>query len=264
MSECNEPPTADRPDDAPALDVEGGSTYDPPTVPTVPTVQADPSALVKYYALRLTTPHADYSKLQSIICKHCKSWICAFHGPHGDDEVEKKEHFHFAMLDMSSSNVDAMRKSLRKSFDRSGNAFMSGKFMDNTVYKAIQYFRHEPSAELRYWGSGWLKIIDDSPEWEEREAKRPKVELTPAQLNKQGFPTLGYTNLLRQALRFNREHNLRTSDLRVVLSAMTTDGWQPSQDIMRKGLDPMHFRLYEFHAKGKVGAPPNWWDPKTI
>jgi hypothetical protein len=70
--------------------------------------------------------------------------------------------------------------------------------MDNTVYKAIQYFRHEPSVELKYWGSGWSQIIDDSPEWEERETKRSKVELTPAQLNKQGFPTLGYTNLLRQ------------------------------------------------------------------
>lgn len=238
------------------------STYD--TAPDLPTDRPTDD-LLRYYALRVTTPHSHWSRLVEVLRKYSKRFLAGLHYPHDDlehDVKDEHEHFHFVFLDcLDAKTQDAMKKALKKEFGRGGNGFFAGNNRDNHVYKAIQYMRHQPDVEFKHWGSGWTAIIDASPEWEDRASKKAKL----APKEKASFPTVTTYNVVKQALRWKKQHDLKTTDLAVVCEHMTRMGnWQPGPDVMRRGLDPMHFKMFEFHAKDKEGHVPNWWDPRFV
>lgn len=236
---------------------EGGSTYDPPSDHTTD------RPLIHYWGLRVTTPHADRNKLTQVLIKYSRFWLAGMHSSHAstDTDPEAKEHFHIILPDFDDKTKDALAKALRKEFDRAGQAFYAFHKYDNTVYKAIQYIRHDPSATFFHWGSGWNKIMDDAPDWEEPVQKKPKVEVK----EKLGHPTISPFNVVKQALKWRQRYNLKTTDLRVVCEHMSRVGnWQPNPYVAKYGIHKMYHDLFEYHAKDHVGPCPNWWDDRHI
>lgn len=228
-----------------------------PDQPDQPTNQ-----LVQYYALRVTTPHNDSDRLWTIFGEYSKHFLYC---KHAADDEDKFPHFHCVFTDLDTKGVEALRKRLKKEFGRAGNGFLSGKFMDNTVYKAIQYFRHDPEAEatFRHRGSGWSKIIEDSPDWDERREK-PEAIAQSKKRERASDSVLSYYNVVKQAIKHCHEHQIKTTRLEVALEHMTrTTNWMPDIHILRRGLDPFHYRIFEYRMNGRVGQTPDWWTVRS-
>lgn len=160
---------------------------------------------------------------------------------------------------MDGKTVDALKAAISRKWKRKGNGLYAGKFMDNTVYKGIQYIKHDPNVEWSHRGPYWRNIIDASPEWEDRVEKKARVEK-----EKLGHPVLTYSNVLKQAMLHREKYNLVTTELGAVLEHMTEHtNWTPDIRIMRTGLDEMHFRLFRYRCEGRLGPAPAWWKPKA-
>lgn len=249
MTEPPTPPTNQLPPTDPELDILTDEVL------THATSQFDLD-LLKYYTLRVTMPHKDYPELQAIIDKYSKNYCACLHV--ADDEVQH-EHFHIFFLGMEDTTIEAMRKRLKLEFSRSGNGFMSGKKMDNHIFKALQYVKHDEHVTYKHRGSRWEYYIAQSPEWEEKDTKKE----APKKRIREADPMLTYSNVLWRARAHRKEHRIQSTSLGVVLEHMTrTTAWIPSQDLMRKGLDPMHHRMFEYQAGEKKGRTPDWWTPK--
>ena len=242
--------------------VDGGeSTYDSTT--DIPTDRQTVTR-IHYYAYRVTLPQSERLQLKEILYKYSKDFCFGNHGGHAegevrDDDAEQLHHFHCIICDIDRKAVDALKAQISRKYDRKGNALHAGKFMDNTVYKGIQYIKHDPNVEWTFRGGHWPDTIDASPEWEERPAKKAKPDK-----EKLGWPVLTYTNVLKQAWKHREEHKMKTDQLGQVLEhMMKTTNWTPDIRLMRTGLDPLHFQQFTYKCNGKVGPAPNWWDPKV-
>jgi len=245
----------------PETDVGGGSLLiDSPTTSQPTNTTNNPP--VNYYSYRVTLPHTNYPALQEIFNRHCKTYLCGFHNAHGDEhDVEGAEHFHVLMLDIDSKAVEAIRLAVSRKFERKGNALHSGKFMDNSVTKGIQYISHDAHVTYKWRGTQWQHWIDISPDWDH--SLKGKKE--PEKRKREADPMLTYSNILWRALEHRREHKIASVDLAVTLEHMTrTTNWIPSADMMRRGLDPLHHSIFKYRAGGRVGKTPDWWTPKTI
>lgn len=229
-----------------------------------PTDRPLPTDLIHYYSYRVTISSEHRVRLKNVLFKYSKNFIFGNHGGHGEDgqvgdDVEKLHHFHCIILDFDHKKVDTFKKAMSKEFDRRGNGFHAGKFMDNTVYKGIQYIKHESGVDWTFRGGHWPDIIADSPDWEHREPKKERLVQKP----KLSWPVLTYSNVLKQAYLWRQEHKLSTTDLGLVLEHMTKNSkWQPDIRIMRTGLDEMHFKLFKYRCDPD-GSVPNWWQPKA-
>jgi len=229
-------------------------------IPVQPTSQPSNLSppLLKYYALRVTLPHTDIGQLQEVLNHYSKNYVLALHN--ADTEVGH-EHFHIAMVDIDSvKQVEALRKQLKAKFKRAGNAFLAGKFMDNHVYKALQYMKHDDAVTFRFRGPHWQEYIDQSPEWDPDLKKAPP----PQNKRKEGDPVFSFSNILTRSLKHRQDNQIGSLDLGVTLEHMTrTTNWIPSIQMMRNGLDPLHFKLFEYRASGRSGPTPNWWTPHS-
>ena len=231
-----------------------------PTVSLMDTVPTDqPTNLVvpkNYYALRVVLPHADWPKLQDVVNRYSKDYIVGLHP--ADDEC-KHEHFHFAILDMTEypKKEEAFRKYLKSKFASGGNKFYSGNFRDNGVLSAITYMKHVDDPQFKHRGSDWQKFIEMAPPWVHKARVEPGA---PTKRKRESDPVLTYTNVLWQARRWRKEHNIKSTDLGVVLEHMSRVGyWQPSIDLQRRGLDRMHYDRFAYQCNNCVGKNPSWW-----
>ena len=208
----------------------------------------------KYYALRVTLPHSESGALQECISKYSKNYVMALHYP--DDEVIH-EHFHLALVDITTTKqVEAMKVYLKRRFTKAGNGFIAGKFRDNHVLKAIQYMKHDENVTFKHRGSHWAGLIDEAPDWDpDFKAKKcsEKKEI-------KSDPMLSFSNLLFRALKHRRDNNIESTDLGVTLEHMgRTTNWIPSPQMMKNGLDPYHYKIFEFRARGRTGQYPPWY-----
>lgn len=222
---------------------------------TSPTDQ--PTNLMNYYSLRLTVPHVDYPIIQECINRYSKTYIACLHA--ADHEVQH-EHFHIFFLDLTPASVEAMRKLLKVKFKRQGNGFIQGKFMDNHIYKGLQYVKHDASVSYKTRGSGWNDHLAAAPPWVEKpadsESKSRKRTL-------ERDPLITYSNVLWRARRHRAEHSIPSTNLGVVLEHLCrTTNYQPSVDVLRRGLDPWHFKQFEYKCNDSVGKTPDWWTPR--
>jgi hypothetical protein len=130
---------------------------------------------------------------------------------------------------------------------RSGNALHSCKQRDNFATNFVKHCRHQPDCEFEWRGTGWSKLIDLSPSYDEVPRKKAKIEHKNS--DKDSFPTITHHNCLRQALRWNKEHNLNSTDLWEVMEHMTRVGnWQPDPKCIKEGLTWTHHALYKQRA----------------
>lgn len=214
--------------------------------------------LLNYYGLRLTLPHTDWPKVQEVLWKYSKNFCAAFHN--ADSECDA-EHFHLVFLDLTDrKKVEAMRLALKTEFQRAGNGFFAGGFRDNHVYKALQYMKHDVQVDWRHRGSHWPRYISESPEWD----STIKEKKTAEKRKREADPVLSFSNVLWRALKHRQDHKISSTHLGVTLEHMTrTTNWIPSPQIMKFGLDPLHFKLFEYRASGRVGKTPDWWTPHS-
>jgi len=148
---------------------------------------------------------------------------------------------------------------LKQKFGRQGNGFLSGKFMDNHIYKALQYVKHDESCTYKTRGSGWQSHLDAAPDWDHGQRSTGRL----SRKRPERDPLITYSNVLWRARAHREEHNIASTDLGVVLEHLTrTTNWTPSVDLMRKGLDVFHHKLFAYQVTGKVGKTPDWWTPK--
>jgi len=214
-----------------------------------------PTNLLNYYSLRVTVPHVDYPKLQEVFNQYSHNYCACLHVA---DKDVPHEHFHIFFLDMPDKTIEAMRKQLKIAFARQGNGFLAGKKMDNHLFKGLQYVKHDEHVTFKHRGSHWEDYIAESPDWEQKETKE-----RPTKKRREADPMLSYSNILWRARAHRTEHSIQSRDLGVVLEHMTrTTNWIPSVEIMRRGLDPLHHRLFEYQVSGKTGPTPDWWTPK--
>jgi len=230
--------------------------------------QTDRPDLLNYYSFRLTVPHKDYGQVQEILNKYSSNYCVAFHQPRPQtvsvgDNHDLNEHFHIIFLDLDDKKIDAMKKAFRMKFDRSGNGFYAGKKMDNHVYKALQYFKHDNNVEWKHRGAHWQEYIDGSPDWDSNMVpKVTKKMSTEERLEKSGYPKLTFGNILYQCFKYRNFHNLKTDDLDVVLTHMTVNtDWEPHHDVGRRGLDVWHFKKFRHMCHHRTSEVPKWWTP---
>lgn len=214
--------------------------------------------LMDYYSLRVTLPHIRIGELQEFLSGYTKNYCaCA----HNADEGVNHEHFHILILDIDRKTVEAMRKQIKKVFGRSGNDFFAGSFRDNHLFKGLQYVKHDANVRYYHRGSHWQDYIDSSPDFVRGESKSSQ----PVKRKRESDPMLTYSNVLWRARNHRLQHGIPSTDLGVVLEHMTrTTDWIPSQEIMRKGLDPLHHRLFTYQVSDKTGKTPDWWTPKFV
>jgi len=197
----------------------------PPTDrPTDPTDRPTP-----YYQYRLTVPHAREREVREYVEEYSKDWAYCMHHP---DDEDKKEHFHMVFRDFDQSAVDRFRKRLVKHFEQSGNALHSGKFQSNHISKAIGYFKHDEHAEIVHSGQAyWQEYVDTEPAFVKTD--KPGKVLK----EKMSHPLLTYGNVLKQALKYHRENNLRTCLLSDVIEEMVhTENWWASRELITNGI----------------------------
>lgn len=256
MTDClmtDRPPVADR-----SASPRGEGDLHPLLRPTDrPTATAD---RVCYYSYRVTTEHDDLSKVQEIIERYTKLYLIALHSP---DDTEKSclhQHLHCVFPGVDADFADRFKKAMSKEFDRKGNAFHAGCYRNGPLEHAITYFKHDDNVEFIYSGDlDWEDMIELAPAYSK---KAPEVK---EKRERQSDPVLTYSNLLFQALKHRRLNKIKSAHLSVTLEHMTrTTDWLPTRQMLSGGLDPLHHRLFEYRANGRIGPTPDWWTPRTI
>jgi len=201
-----------------------------------PTDRPDP-----YYQYRITVPHAELEFLLSSLRERSSDWaLCTHH----EDAEDKLEHFHVVMRDFDVKKVDAYKKAMCKHYSRSGNGLHAGKFQTNHVSKAIGYFKHDEHATFHHSGQDyWNEYWDTEPAF---------VKSNPVKVLKESmsFPVLTYANVLKQALKYQREHCPRTHELSDVVEKMVHDHkWWPSRELLANGIPAqMHERFQDLQT----------------
>jgi len=191
--------------------------------PTDPTDRPDP-----YYQYRLTVPHAQLADVLSLVSGKSSDWALCQHFP---DDEDKIEHYHVVMRDFDVKKIDAFKKQVVKFFGRSGNALHAGKIQTNHVSKAIGYFKHDEHATFHNSGQPyWQYYWDTEPAFVK--SGKPKVFK-----ESQSYPVLTYANVLKQALKFQKEHCPTTRLLSNVVENMVNEGnWWPSRELLTNGI----------------------------
>ena len=88
-------------------------------------------------------------------------------------------------------------------------------------------------------------------------SKKPKVERKDTDRDW----TLTFSNLMRVAMNFRKEHDLKTDDLGVVLQLIgDKTKWIPSPAILRNGIDDFYFEQFKARCNGTEPYP--WWERK--
>lgn len=193
-------------------------------LPEFPNPRPDP-----YYQYRLTVPFASLRDVRKLLTFYSKDWALCMHKP---DSEDSSEHFHMVMRDFDTKKIDAFRKAVCKHFSRQGNGLHAGKMQTgNHVSRAIGYFKHDPDCEIYHSGQPyWDDYIQNEPAFVKSEAPRVLKERT-------NYPVLTYGNVLKQAIKYRKEHGLRTDSLSDVVEEMVNaHNWWPSRELLVNGI----------------------------
>lgn len=192
-----------------------------------PTDRPDP-----YFQFRLTVSHEHRADFQTIIENYSKDWAYCTHFPDEMESACKKEHFHAVFRDFTVKLVDSFRKAIKKRFaDISGNALCAGCWKENHVSKAIGYFKHDEHAEIIHSGQPyWGEYVETEPAFVKGGPKKVLKE-------SMSHPVLTYANLLKQALKYQKDKcpTLRTLDC-VIEHMVNEANWWPSRELLTNGV----------------------------
>lgn len=214
--------------------------------------------LPTYWSVRITLGHEHVDRLCTLIRHYSSDWCMVAHNPDND---EHNPHFHLVVLDFLSEpkkKVMAFVKRLKETFQLGGNGGYSGKWRTNDVMEALTYFSHDP-VFYKYYPDSWDTRIKAAPAWKENGQSsrftrgRPRERL--------GDPTLTFSSVLKQALKYRHAHQMDTSSLTNVLSRMVNEGgWIPSRELLTNGVPRELHELFECRVT-KRKWDPDWMYP---
>lgn len=186
-----------------------------------------------YYQYRLTRAHTTRDQFQALVEQYSKDWCFCLHNADEQEENCKKEHFHAVFRDFEKKDVDKFRLAMKTHFECRGNADHAGKMQHNHISQAIGYFKHDPDVEIVHSGqSHWINFIENVPAFIKKDQGRPVFKR-----ERLSHPVLTYSNVLKQALAYHKEHAMRTVLLSDVVEEMVnTDNWWPSRELLTNGI----------------------------
>ena len=183
-----------------------------------------------YYSYRLTVPHENWSEIKEILDDRSDNWLVALHFP--DDEI-KKEHFHMVLWDFPEKNDDAFKLAFSRHFKTKGNSLHQGKNHSNDIIEAISYMKQDPAAVFHHTGEAhWARLIELAPVFVKHTTPAGKIFK-----EKLGYPVLTYANVLKQALKYQKERCPTRRLLSDVIEEMVnTSNWWPSRELLANGI----------------------------
>lgn len=215
-----------------------------------------------YYAYRLTHPHSEWKTIKTLIDDYSQNYLVAFHSPDDQEKGCLHEHFHMIFPGVDAGFADRMKKQMSSVFGCKGNDFHAGRYRNNPIIEAVGYMKHDANVRFEYVGSTeWERLIKEAPAF----VKKSDMPVKAEKRERESDPVLTYSNLLFQAEKHRKKHGIKCTKLATTLEHMTrTTDWLPTKQMMTQGLDPLHHRLFEYRASGRVGPTPDWWTPRSI
>lgn len=202
-----------------------------------------------YISIRLTVPHDEWARIHRSILHDTDDYVAY---PHSG-KTNENPHWHIFIGASNLRDAERYRKRVKTEFG-SGNAVFSLKFLHNGVLSAVQYGSREKTKPMVSGaGSEW---VSSAPSWVSRSelVSKPSKE-------RLGDPTLTLSNLLRQSVKFAREHMPESRSLQNVLSRMVNQhNWVPSRELIRNGV-PRDFHLMFIHRMQNTSQEYQWMRP---
>lgn len=212
-----------------------------------------------YISVRLTLSH----ELEDDICQKVFGDTDYIMYKHKSGTAN--EHFHVYVPVGDSGDCARVRERYRKRITTiypncRGNKGFSVKCYDNGVRSFIFYCHHEGAAPVFKGNYGAIieevvnaGVFEKRPEQRSGLGKRVRERLA--------NPQLTLSNLLKQAYKYRNEHSLNEVHLGRIIQKMITDGWDPSLDLIRKGVPTEFYRIFYARIQ-RVDVPyQNWMDP---
>lgn len=176
----------------------------------------------------------------------------------------KQEHFHVCV---PGGNAERTRKRL-KSAVGGGQKFYSVKSFYNAYSCFVFYCEHEGSAaEFKSQEEvKWGEIIETVKRDGVYKKRSIESHMVPRDVkNKERDWTLTYSNLVCQAVAWQRKHLKDCDSLKAVVKHMIAHSrWIPSKELVSKGVPEFYQRLYEFRIGLRSEPDMDWWTPKQF
>jgi hypothetical protein len=228
------------------------TTYVSKTNP--PTNQPEPTAPPnEYLSVRITAEKTQWDD----ICTKCKfneSWYISW-AENGKDGTNP--HFHVLMPGSGTNDAERIRKRL-KTAGYSGNQRISVKFNQNGILQGIQYCGKEGTPHAiggdKTVVQSW---IDAAPKWEHKDVNigyyltKPKKKV-----HEDHFYDINYRNMIKCALRYRKNHGIKSKKLEEVLGVMLLNGYAFCRDVQVRGIPATYFEDFEAQCDGKSYFTP--------
>lgn len=214
------------------------------------------TGLRTYVSIRISVPHASWSKIESDILQDGVEYIAY---PHIGTKTHV-EHFHIFIPTDDSKKVDMYRKRVSRAFSdlEPGNKLVSAKFMQNYLVNAVTYGSKE-GTEPYTRGDWTADLIQKAPAWEpqglgkfmtgRKTVSRPR--------DPDHFLLITPRNIERSSLRFRKEQGITSTDLADTLSEMDKHGYRLAECFFRNGIQKCYFEFFERACQGK--SPSTAW-----
>lgn len=195
-----------------------------------PNHQTNKQAPSEYLSIRLTTSHDEWPRILSSVLHDVYTYVAY---PHTGKTAENP-HWHILIVPDHIRDGERLRHRIKSTFG-GGNKSFSFKKLTNGLLAGIQYCSRESTRPM-VAGPDMQHWIDLAPAWETDKSKlvsKPSKE-------RLADPSLTLTNVVKQAVKYARQHSL-TCNLTEVLFRMASDDWVPSRDLLKNGLPrPIH------------------------
>lgn len=198
-------------------------------------------------------PHADVEQVVKLVsdCNYCMYMHKA---------GTTNEHFHVCIPD---GKPETIRQRLKRTWpDRGGNKFCSVKSFTNGLRSFVFYCHHE-GADPVFKDETWRAIIDEVvKDGVYKKHGVPESSGTVKKVRERlSNPQLTMSNLLRQSIKWAREHDQGARDLGTVLKRMVNDGWDPDYGLMSKGVPSEYYDIFASRMQGRIVEEQDWMKP---
>lgn len=189
-----------------------------------------------YGSIRITISHENLKSVEELF-KDVEWYIIYPHkGKNGDNE-----HFHVLFPAQNKRDIERMR-SRAKASGLFGNGCFGAQFKTNSILDGIKYCSHEGTTPTTK-GPGVDEWINQAPEWvpEESFGKKRKRDDT--------LKRLTSFNLLKECWNYRESNDLKTDDLKTVISMMIYDTHDICPTLARNGVPDFYLELFKESVK---------------
>lgn len=211
-----------------------------------------PTSTNNYLSVRITLPHSDVEQVKTLFGDYN---YCIYMHKSGTTN----EHYHVCV---PGGKPEAIRQRLKRTWpDRGGNKFCSVKQYTNGLSGFVFYCHHE-GADPVFKEDSWKDIIDDVKA-NGVYKKHDKVSSGTVQKVRERLsnPQLTMSNLLKQAVKWAKEHDTGARDLGTVLKHMVNHGWDPDYGLLSKGVPTEYYEIFASRMQQKSIEEQDWMKP---